>query len=201
MKINLTHLARPLARPPKLSFAEAMLLPLHERATRYMKQMGLMSELTYSYQGGVSGNSTAAAPVFSNAGHSVMEVNLDFAAIAAARIAAGQAALGAGDILQLIGVSAGIKVHAVTLQVTTAEGAVSVCDVGDGADPNGFLAAADLNVVGWTSSLVTTPYSIAVGGGRLYTADDTIDFVVTTAATNVAVCRLAVEMSDLRSSR
>jgi hypothetical protein len=42
---------------------------------------------------------------------------------------------------------------------------------------------------------------VAVGGGKLYAADDTIDAVLNTAAIDVAVARLATVFVDLRASK
>lgn len=198
MKVDLTHLARPIQhREPNIKLLD----PLYRALTRYMQRAGLMQMVTYPYLGGVSGNTTNYGPTYSPVGISVAEVELDFAAIATARTAAGQAALAANDVLTLFGVRAGTLVHAVSLDVTTAEGAVATCQLGDGADPNGFLAAADLNAVAHTASLLTTPYSVAVGGGKLYTADDTIDMTLDHNSIDVAVCRVTVVSFDLRSSR
>ncbi|MND01490.1 hypothetical protein D3C83_205030 [compost metagenome] len=49
--------------------------------------------------------------------------------------------------------------------------------------------------------MATTAYSVAVGGGKLYTADDTLDILLLTAAYNVGALHLFVPMVDLRQSR
>lgn len=152
---------------------------------------------TYNYKGGTLGG-TAEGLVYSPEKYSVAEIVLNFATIAAARIAAGQAALGAADVLQVCGVKAGTYVPLVALQVSTVEGATCTADVGDGDDPDGFLNDTDLNALGRTASLVTTAYSVAVGGGKWYNADDTIDLVTNSAATDVAVVTLFIPMWDFR---
>lgn len=156
-------------------------------------------EATYNYKGGTLGG-TAEGMVYSPERNGVAKIKLDFAAIAAARVAAGQAAIAAADVLQVVGVKAGTYVPYVALQVVTAEGATGTVDVGDGDDTDGFLNNTDINAVGRTASLVTTAYSVAVGGGKWYNADDTIDVVVNDNDTAVAVCYLFVPMQDLRST-
>ena len=84
---------------------------------------------TYNYKNGVL-NGTAEGPVYSPERFSVQEVKLDFAAIAAARIAAGSAAIANTDILQVVNVKAGCWVPAVGLQVSTVEGAALTVSVG-----------------------------------------------------------------------
>jgi hypothetical protein len=155
---------------------------------------------TYNYKGGIIGG-TATGPTYNGMGFCVVEVQVDFAAIAAARVAAGSAAIGATDVLELVGVKAGTWVPMTALQVVTAEGAVATADIGDGATAAGFISNGDLNVVGWSSSLITTTYSLATAGGKLYTADDTIDMVVDSASVDVAVAHLFVPMVDLRKVR
>lgn len=155
---------------------------------------------TYNYKGGVLAG-TATGPTYSEGRVTVAEVQIDFAAIAAARIAAGQAAIANTDILQFIGVPAGTLVPLVGLQVSTVEGAALTLSVGDGTDDNGFLDVVDANALGRTASLVTTAFSVAVGGGKWYNVDDTIDLLVNTAGADVAVVNLYVPMFDLRKSR
>ena len=84
----------------------------------------------------------------------------------------------AADVLQLFDVPARSLVQMVAWEVVTAEGGTFTFDLGDTADPNGFVDNADGNVVAKGASLVTTAYSVAVGGGRFYSAADTIDMVV-----------------------
>lgn len=197
MKVDLTHLARPIQhREPKIKLLD----PLYRGITRYMQKVGLMQNLTYSYLGGVNGNTTNYGPLYSPVGVSVAEITLDFAAIAADRTAKGQAALGAADILNIIGIRAGTYVLAVAAQVTTEEGATATADIGD-ADEDEFIAALDLNSAGWYSSLVTTDASVAVGGGKIYAVDDTLDFQLNHASVDVAVCRVVMVSFDLRASR
>lgn len=195
-RINLTHLAvaAALAVP---GFAPAKGGPSMDELIR--------QAVTYPYHGGVQGGAAAglfaAGQVATPGLFSVVDVKLDFAAIAAARVAAGQAAIGAADVLELIPVRAGTWVQLVALQVTTAEGAAATADMGDGTTPAGYLSNVDLNAIGFTGSLITSTYSVAVGGGKLYAADDTIDMVVDSASVDVAVVQAFAVLVDLRNYR
>lgn len=155
---------------------------------------------TYNYKGGVLAG-TATGPTYSEGKLTVAEVKLDFAAIAAARVAAGAAAIAATDILQFVGVPAGTYVPMVGAQTSTVEGAVATVSIGDGTDDDGFLSLFDLNALGRTGSLATTAFSVAVGGGKWYNADDTIDCLVNNNAVDVAVLSLYVSQVDLRKIR
>lgn len=118
-----------------------------------------------------------------------LSVELDFAAITAARLAAGATALTSADVLEVIRIPAGTQVLAVGLNVTTAEGATLTIDVGDGTDPDGFLDGVNANTVaGYSSSTVTlvegapNTLSPAYGFGKYYGAEDTIDVKTVNAA-------------------
>lgn len=80
--------------------------------------------------------------------------------------------LAAGDVVELIRVPAGTYVEAVFVEVVRGEAGQTV-NVGDGADPDGYVVAA----------AAATDGAMAVGGGalaggKLYTAADTIDIEV-----------------------
>lgn len=156
--------------------------------------------VTYNYLGAVLGGS-AAGPSYSGMPFTVAEVKFEFATIAAARAAAGQAAIGAADVLEAVGVKAGTWVPMVALETSTVEGAAATFDAGDGATPAGYVSNHDGNALGWSTSLITTTYSVATAGGKLYTANDTVDLVVDSASVDKAVLRLLVPMVDLRASR
>lgn len=126
----------------------------------------------------------------------VLEVVLDFAAITAARAAAGATALTSGDVLEALRIPAKTQVLKVGLDVTKAEGGTLTVDVGDGADPDGFLDGVNANTVaGYSSSAVTlvegapNTLSPAFAFGKYYAAEDTID-VTTVNAADTAVMRL-----------
>jgi hypothetical protein len=95
---------------------------------------------------------------------SIINVPLDFAVIAAARVAAGAAALAATDSLDIIPVPAGSLVLAVGVQVTRAEGATATIDIGDAASATRYLSNADLNAIGTSVSALTSPFYYAANG-------------------------------------
>lgn len=161
---------------------------------------GAFSFATYNYTGGWPGGTNAGMVPTPNL-FGVVEIKLDFAAIAAARTAAGQAALASTDVLQVLPVLANTWVQMVSVEVTTAEGATATADIGDGTATAGYISGANLNALGHTGSLATSSLSVAVGGGKIYTVDDTIDVLLNNNAIDVAVMRLRAVMVDLRKYR
>ncbi len=132
---------------------------------------------------------------------SVVSITLDFAAIAAARVAAGAAALAATDVLQVMQIPAKSMVLSVGVDVTTAEAAVATMSVGDGTTATGYITNADLNVVGSQAMVLTlieaAPNLISgYSSGKYYAAADTIDVVINTAATDKAVCTVWAVVAD-----
>lgn len=138
----------------------------------------------------------AGFPAKGNDAITLIETTLDFAKIAAARAAAGATALTSADVLEVLPIPAKTLVLRVGLDVTKAEGGTLTIDVGDGADPDGYLDGVNANTVASYSnnSLVlaegapntVTGYS---GVGKYYSAADTID-VTTVNAADLAVMRL-----------
>lgn len=129
-----------------------------------------------------------------------VEVVLDFAKIAAARLAASATALTSADVIEAIPLPAKSLVLSVGLDVTTAEGGTLTVDVGDGSDIDGYLDGVNANTAAsyWSGNNLTvtpgtpnvvagTPY--AYGMGKYYSAADTIDVVVNNAP-DAAVMRL-----------
>lgn len=118
------------------------------------------------------------------------------------------------DIVQMIDVRAEEVVLLVVLEVVTSEGGAATVTVGDGADPDGFIATADVNVTaGTTYSSVQTytvdltnadlelPDTLAAGilglvGGKYYSAADTID-IVAAAALDAAALRLTALIANM----
>jgi hypothetical protein len=109
---------------------------------------------------------------------SVVEVDLDFAKIAAARLAASATALAATDTLEIIPVAAGSLVLAVGVQVTKAEGATATIDIGDAASATRYSSNADLNALGSTVSSASPFYYAADGAIRVTLDHNSIDAAV-----------------------
>jgi hypothetical protein len=107
-----------------------------------------------------------------------------------------------GDVIQAINVQPGWFVAAVLVETLKAEGAAATANVGDGALATGFMTAANLNLLGMTKSNLTlteaAPNTVTgYTAGKLYTAADTIDLVVSAAldAAKVAVRALVFDLS------
>lgn len=148
----------------------------------------------YTEDSGFNLGTTAGFPAKSHEKVHLLEVELDWAAIAAARVAAGQTAIGAGDGITALRIPAKTLVLAVGLDVTTAEGGTLTVDVGDGADADGWLDGVDGNAVASYASALTlaegTPNTITgFSEGKYYSAADTID-VITVNAADAAVMRV-----------
>lgn len=157
---------------------------------------------TYTDSLGFDKGTAAAYPVNGVGSVTKIEITLDFAAITAARAAAGATALANGDVIEVIRIPAKTQVLAVGLDVTKAEGGTLTVDVGDGVDPDGYLDGVNGNTVaGYSSSTVTlvegapNTLSPAFGFGKYYGAADTIDVTVVNAA-DVAVMKVWAIVAD-----
>ena len=122
---------------------------------------------------------------------SYLEVELDFAAIVAARSAASATALAAADTLQVIAVPANAVILHAGFQVTSAEttNTTATFDFGfTGASPaaaNAFGNDIASNALGWSWAAGTGLANPIIVG----TSDDTIDLLLNTAAPTNAVLR------------
>lgn len=117
------------------------------------------------------------------------EVELDFAKIAAARAAAGAAALAATDTLEVIPLPAGSTVLMVGAEVTKAEGAVATMDVGDASSPTTYLSNVNLNSVARSGATVAAPVFYASASSLLVTIDsNNVDVAVVRVWAVVADC-------------
>ena len=144
---------------------------------------------TYTDSLGFNKGTAAAYPDNGTRAVVKLAVELDFAAITAARTAAGATALAGGDVLEVLRLPAKTQVLAVGLDVTTAEGGTLTIDVGDGDDPDGYLDGVNANTIaGYSSSQVTlvegapNTLSPALPWGKYYASADTIDVKIVNAA-------------------
>jgi hypothetical protein len=157
---------------------------------------------TYTDSHGFNKNSAGFPAHGLNRFHFV-EVELDFAAIAAARLAAGATALAATDVLEVIPIPAKTHVLKVGADVITAEGATLTLDVGDGDDPDGWLDGINANTVaGYVPTTIlaaATPDAVIGYGfaGKYYAAADTIDVLINNNGANVAVVKVWALMVDI----
>jgi peptidoglycan hydrolase-like protein with peptidoglycan-binding domain len=126
------------------------------------------------------------------------EVELDFAAIAAARLAAGATALAAADVLQVLPIPAKSLVMHVGVDVSTAGTSGLTLDVGDGTDPDGYLDGVSGAAVGSFASVTTEAADAIVGlsAGKYYSAADTVDVVLVGQAPGALKCRVWALVAD-----
>ena len=148
---------------------------------------------------------SAAYPAKGGDRWSFYEVEIDLAAIATARSAAGATALAANDVLEVIPLPAGSWVQRVGVTVTTAEGEAGTLDIGDGSDVDGYIDGMDFNATGTsTNSLVLTEAApntvLGYSNGKHYTSADTIDVKFLTATPTAAVFRVWALVLDTNAS-
>jgi hypothetical protein len=90
--------------------------------------------------------------------------------------------LAQNEVVQLIQVNAGERVHRVDVEVVAIDAVAGTFDVGDGADVDGYQDGIDVAVLGFTSMelLFTEGTPNVVTGyrdGKVYAAADTIDII------------------------
>jgi hypothetical protein len=121
---------------------------------------------------------------------SVIEIDLDFAKIAAARSAASAAALGAADTLVIGTLPAGAYVVATAVTVVRAEGAAATVDIGVAVTHAFWGNNVDLNAaVGTTAGLTSGAYYAA--------ADTDVLLTVNTAATDAARIKVSLAVVNM----
>lgn len=129
---------------------------------------------------------------------SKFEVKLDFAAIVAARAAAGATALASGDTLQVIALPAGSVVLSAGLQVTTVESTntTATFDLGfTGGSPaaaDAYANNAASNALGYTIASLANPTAV--------TSADTIDLLLNTAAPTDCVVNAFAIVANVAAS-
>ena len=121
---------------------------------------------------------------------SVVEIDIDFRKIAAARAAAGATALAATDTLVIGTLPKGSYVVAAALTLVRAEGAAATIDVGVSGSTTLFANSFDLNVAVGTTVGVTN-------GARYQTANTDILMTIDTNSTDVARVKVALVMIDM----
>jgi hypothetical protein len=127
-----------------------------------------------------------------------MEVDLDFVAITAQRVADSLTAFATNDTLQILNIPAKTFVLAVGIDVTTADGTASTIDIGEtGGDVDGYINGHDANAVGSACSVNNTlvegtpnVFEPALGNGKYYATADTIDMLMLTAPQDASVMRI-----------
>ena len=96
------------------------------------------------------------------------------------------AAIAVSDVFPLINIPAGAFVLTVSYKVITAEGGTCTFGLGDGSGTSGYASAANGNTTTNATSFngTTTP---TYGVGKLYTAADTIDLILSSGTAATAV--------------
>lgn len=117
-----------------------------------------------------------------------MEVVLDFAKIAAARVAAGATALAAADTLEIIPLPAGSTVLALGADVTKAEGATATMDVGDVSGATTYFSNLNLNSVAHSASATARTFYAAADKLYITLDHNNIDAAVVRVWAIVADC-------------
>jgi hypothetical protein len=121
---------------------------------------------------------------------SVMEIDIDFRKIAAARAAAGATALAATDTLVIGVLPKGSYVVAAALTLVRAEGASATIDVGVSGSATLWANSFDLNAAVGTTVGVTN-------GARYQTADTDILMTIDTNSTDVARVKIALAVVNM----
>ena len=96
----------------------------------------------------------------------------------------------ASDTVQAMVIPKGADVSRVIVNVVTAEGSAGNIDVGD-SDPDGWQVDTDINATGRT---VDVDAAYPAVGGKLYTAEDTID-ITPSIELDTAVVTIVAEYS------
>jgi len=138
---------------------------------------------------------SAASTASTNNRTYLQQVDLDFPAIVAARLAAGLTALAANDSLAVLHIPAKTLILAVGIDVTTAETTASTIDIGytggdvdawvDGFDPTSITSAVGLGAL-MTTAAATNYHATA----------DTLDMLFLTALQDTSVMRVWAVMVD-----
>ena len=121
---------------------------------------------------------------------SVIEIELDFAKIAAARTAAGATALAATDTLVIGVLPKGSYVVAAALTLERAEGAAATIDVGVSGSATLWASSFDLNAAVGTTVGVTN-------GARYQTANTDILLTIDTNSTDFARVKISLAVLNM----
>jgi hypothetical protein len=123
-----------------------------------------------------------------------VSVDLDFASITAARVAASLTAFATGDSLAVIQIPAKTLIMAAGIDVTTADGTAGTVDLGfTGGDVDAWVDGVDANAVGSAVGLGTLTVTVA---GCYLAAADTLDLLMLTAPQDNSVMRIWAVMVD-----
>ena len=136
-------------------------------------------------------NKGSSVPNANTAKVRIERIELDFAAIVAARVAAGATALAATDSLAVLHVPALTQVISSGAHVTSAEtvNTTATFDTGDTEDPNGYVAALASNAIAGASDTTL--------GLKNHQAADVLTVTLGTAAPTDAVLVVWAVLADI----
>jgi hypothetical protein len=144
--------------------------------------------VAYTDSLGINKGSTALGASYTNR-FSVMEYEIDFAKIAAARTAAGATALANTDTLVLAKLPKGTYIVGGMTKLLKAEGAAATIDIGITGSLTLFCNDFDCNTTVGTIVAGTTASAL--------TADTDVVMTVNTASTDVAKVKLCIIVIDV----
>lgn len=96
------------------------------------------------------------------------------------------------DVYRLMPIPAGAFVLMVTHDVLTAEGGTCTYNVGDGTDPDGWVAGANGNSAATRASSFNGTTTPTFGVGKYYSAADTLDIAIASGTAANVVIKLSV---------
>lgn len=117
-----------------------------------------------------------------------MQLTLDFAAIIAARVAAGATALAAADVIEVLPIPAGSVILSAGIDVVSAESTATTATFTVSGGGVTYASAVASNATGMTAANLANP--------TLVTADDTLDITLGMAAPTDAVVRVWAIVAD-----
>lgn len=92
----------------------------------------------------------------------------------------------AADVVEVLNVPAGTLVLRAGYTITKADGSVAAGTLGDGADPDGYITAGNLNATAGTQ-VISPATTVGYATGKFYTAADTIDWTASDALSGAVV--------------
>jgi hypothetical protein len=122
--------------------------------------------------------------------NTVVDIDIDFRKIAAARTAAGAAALAATDTLVIGVLPKGSYVVAAAVTVVRPEGATCTIDLGVSGSTTLFASSLDINTAAGTTAGVTN-------GARYQPANTDILLTIDSAATDNARVKISLALIDM----
>lgn len=147
--------------------------------------------VAYTDSLGINKGSTALAASYTNH-FTVMDITIDFAKIAAARLAAGATALANTDTLVLATLPKGSMILGGMVKLLKAEGAAATIDLGITGSLTLFANDFDCNTTLNTIVAGTTAAGL--------TADTAVVMTVNTASTDVARVLLSIVVADVQAN-